>query len=158
MDNNQRCSFTGHRPQKLVHSADEVIRGLEKEILESIASGYTTFITGMACGTDIWAGNIVLRLKETNPSIKLIAAVPFPGFADKWSADWKKKYLDLLNHADLVRTISPSYSEDVFQRRNRWMVDHSSRLIAVYNGTPGGTRNTICYAQSKGIDIRYLEG
>lgn len=28
------------------------------------------------------------------------------------------------------------------------MVDRSSRVVAVYNGEPGGTRNTIDYARS----------
>ena len=40
-----------------------------------------------------------------------------------------------------------------FQQRNEWMVDHSSRLIAIYNGTPGGTRNTIEYAKQKKLEI-----
>ena len=29
------------------------------------------------------------------------------------------------------------------------MVDHSSRVIAVFNGTPGGTESTILYAREK---------
>ena len=33
------------------------------------------------------------------------------------------------------------------------MVDHSSRLIAIYNGSPGGTRNTIEYAKWKKLEI-----
>ena len=33
------------------------------------------------------------------------------------------------------------------------MGDRSSLLIAVYNGTPGGTRYTVRYAMSQGIDI-----
>lgn len=31
-------------------------------------------------------------------------------------------------------------------QRNRYMVDHSSMLVACYNGQPGGTWNTIKYA------------
>ncbi len=33
------------------------------------------------------------------------------------------------------------------------MVDHSSLLIAIYNGNPGGTRNTIEYAKRKKFEI-----
>ncbi len=37
------------------------------------------------------------------------------------------------------------------QRRNRYMVDRSSLLIAVYDGIPqGGTLNTLSYAMGKG--------
>ena len=33
------------------------------------------------------------------------------------------------------------------------MVDHSNRIIAYFNGAPGGTKNTIDYAVSKGIEV-----
>ena len=79
----RRCCFIGHRPQKLTRPVDDIKVDLENEILGTIKDGYTTFITGMAYGTDIWAGNIVVRLKDRFPELKLIAAVPFPGFADK---------------------------------------------------------------------------
>lgn len=36
---------------------------------------------------------------------------------------------------------------------NEWMVDHVSRVIAVYNGQPSGTRNTIEYAKKKGVPV-----
>ena len=45
------------------------------------------------------------------------------------------------------------YHNGVFQQRNAWMVDRSNRLIAYYNGTPGGTRNTIEYAEKKGVEV-----
>ena len=34
------------------------------------------------------------------------------------------------------------------------MVLHASRVIAVYNGSAGGTRNTIEFALRKNVDIR----
>ena len=37
-------------------------------------------------------------------------------------------------------------------RRNRYMVDRSSLLIAVYDGIPqGGTLNTLSYAMGQGV-------
>lgn len=148
-----RCCFTGHRPQKLRRSEKEIKADLEKAIKQAIADGYTTFITGMAYGVDIWAGQIVVRLRESNPTLHLIAAVPFRGFEDRWSADWKKAYAELLEQADLVKYICPHYSGGAYQRRNEWMVDHSSRIIAVFNGEPSGTKNTIDYAKTKDAAI-----
>ena len=57
-----RCCFTGHRPEKLSLSENEVKHLLEKAIDNAIADGYVTFITGMAKGTDIWAVEIVNSL------------------------------------------------------------------------------------------------
>lgn len=58
-----------------------------------------------------------------------------------------------MERADLVRAVCPGYSKDCFQIRNRWMVDHASRVIAVYNGAEGGTRNTVEYAGLRGIPV-----
>ena len=43
-----RCCFTGHRPEKLSLSENEVKHLLEKAIDNVIADGYVTFIKGMA--------------------------------------------------------------------------------------------------------------
>ena len=153
-----RCCFTGHRPQKLTRPIDDIKVDLENEILAAVKDGYTTFITGMACGTDIWAGNIVVRLKDRFPDLKLIAAVPFPGFEKAWEPEWRERYKKLLASADLVKTICPEYSEAAYQVRNQWMVDRSSKCIAVYNGTAGGTRNTIQYARKNKVFVKYLKG
>ena len=154
----KRCCFTGHRPGKLSRPVDDIKVDLENEILASINGGYTTFITGMACGTDIWAGNIVVRLKDRFPDLRLIAAVPFPAFPEGWPAPWRERYGQLLRAADLVRVISPEYHDAAYALRNRWMIDHSAKLIAVYNGRPGGTRNTIAYARESRKIVTCLPG
>lgn len=148
-----RCCFTGHRPEKLNCGEDEVKMLLDAAIRQAIADGFTTFITGMARGVDIWAGELVLNIKEENPAIKLVAASPYRGFEQKWSTSWQNQYTSIIEKADAVRYICPGYSKGAFQIRNEWMVDRSSRVIAFYNGEPGGTRNTILYAEKLGIPV-----
>ena len=75
----RRCCFTGHRLEKLKRSEEEIKKGLKESILKAIHDGYTTFITGMARGVDIWAGQIVLRLRQHNPELRLIVALQYPG-------------------------------------------------------------------------------
>ena len=53
------CCFTGHRPEKLSISADIIYDRLERAIENAIDDGFTIFITGMAKGVDIWAGELV---------------------------------------------------------------------------------------------------
>ena len=48
-----RCCFTGHRPEKFRKSERDIRSELEKQIKQAVADGFTTFITGMARGTDI---------------------------------------------------------------------------------------------------------
>lgn len=59
---------------------------------------------------------------------------------------------------NLVKTLSMEYSETAYQERNQWMVDHSSKVIAVYDGKAGGTRNTISYARKNKVFVKYLKG
>lgn len=154
----RRCCFTGHRPQKLTRSEAAIRRDLERAIVEAIEAGYTTFITGMAYGVDVWAGELVVRLREDNPELHLIAAVPFKGFESRWSREWKERYTDLLGKIDLVRYICLSYHAGAYQRRNEWMVDHSALVIAVFNGEKSGTKNTIDYAARCGVQVQYING
>ena len=40
--------------------------------------------------------------------------------------------------------------------RNKFMVEHSSVLIACFNQKQGGTQNTITYAKEKGLKIKII--
>ena len=42
-------------------------------------------------------------------------------------------------------------------KRNNYMIDNSSLLIAIYNGSQGGTKQTIEKAKEKGLDIKIIE-
>ena len=117
----RRCCFTGHRPEKLKRSEEEIKNGLEEAILKAVHDGYTSFITGMARGVDIWAGQIVLRLRQSKPELRLIAALPYPGCDSRWSASWKMQYTEVLEAANLVKAISPAYSMASFQKRDEWI-------------------------------------
>lgn len=153
-----RCCFTGHRPEKLSISEKELENLLQEEIRNAIADGFTTFISGMARGADILAAELVLKERQTNPKLRLICALPFQGFGDNWSQKWRDRRNAILHQADLIQSICSGFSYSSYQRRNEWMVDHSARMIAIYNGSSGGTKNTIQYAQQKGISVLIQNG
>ena len=46
--------------------------------------------------------------------------------------------------------LQAQYSSDCFQRRNRYMVDRSGLVIAIWDGTPSGTGSTVQYAKASG--------
>lgn len=149
----RRACFTGHRPEKLRLAEDAVRIILGNAIDSAIANGFVTFISGMARGVDIWAAEIVLERKMSNPDIRLICALPHPDFERSWKDLWQQRYREILARADWIKTIRPTFSMASYQRRNEWMVDHSALVIAIYNGTKGGTRNTIEYAERHGINV-----
>lgn len=147
------CCFTGHRPEKVGYAEDIVIEKLDDAISSAIKDGYDTFITGMARGVDIGAAELVLKYRDNGALANLICACPFDGFETSWKKEWQDRYNAILQKANQVSYISESYSKSCFQERNKWMVDRSNLVIAVYNGESGGTRNTIKYAEKHGIKI-----
>lgn len=153
-----RCCFTGHRPEKLNRSEKDIKAYLREQIIQAIQDGFMVFITGMARGVDLWAAEIVLDLRKRNKKIKLICAIPHDEFESRWSPYWQQLYRYVLAEADLVRDISKGYHTGVYQVRNEWMVDHSARVIAVFNGQPSGTKNTIDYARRQGVPVLLIEG
>lgn len=153
-----RCCFTGHRPEKLRRSEKDVRADLEYEIRKAVCDGLNVFISGMARGTDIAAAEIVLQLREEGYPVRLICASPYPGFESNWSRTWQNRYGAVIENADLVRYICPQYSKGCFQIRNEWLVNHSARVIAVFNGQPSGTKNTIDYALRQGVPVVQIKG
>lgn len=153
-----RCCFTGHRPGKLKMPEKQLVKLLEAEIIRAIDSGHTTFITGMAKGVDLIAAEIVLRLRKHDPRLKLICALPHPGFGQHWGGGWTERFQRALAEADLERTICPAFSYGSYQTRNEWMVRHSDLVIAVFNGELGGTKNTLDFAKRSGVPCVIIDG
>ena len=168
MESNQikTCCFTGHRPAGLPFrnneknpDAERLKRAICIELVAKIEGGCKTFITGCAQGADIICGELVLYLKrEKYPEIRLICAVPYRGHADRWSSEWQERHEALLQSADEVVEVCPHYTASCFHQRNRYMVDHSTDVIAVYNGEEkGGTAYTISYALEQGKRVAIFD-
>lgn len=154
---NHVCCFTGHRPERLAIPEERVIAWLEGQIAAAVRDGYIDFISGMQRGTDIWAAEAVLKLRSEGAPVRLIAACAFCGMEERWGAAWQGRYRRILDTADEVHFIGRRPGRTAFFERNRWMVDHSSRVIAVYSGAPGGTKETIEYARKQGMDVRVIQ-
>ena len=153
-----RCCFTGHRPEKLNATEWLVKQQLEKEIRRAIDDGLDVFISGMARGVDIWAAEIVLELRDSGTPIRLMCASPYDGFEKSWNEEWQERYRRIINAADYALFVCSAYNQSCFQIRNEWMVNHSVRVIAVFNGEKGGTQNTIKYAEKLGIPVVSIRG
>ena len=159
----ESCCFTGHRPDKLPWGRDEsdprcleLKRRMTAAVREAWEAGYRHFLCGMARGCDLYFGEIVAALREELDGVTLEAAIPCPEQADRWSPGTRERYAALLEQCDTQTVLSPHYTPDCMQRRNRYMVDHSSLLIAAYDGTSGGTRYTLEYALRRGLQISNL--
>ena len=128
------CCFTGHRPEKLpwrYNEEDPHCLSLKRRIADAVEAayqeGYRHFLCGMALGCDHYFCECVLAQR--------------------------RRYRQLVDACDYETLVSSRYTSFCMQRRDRYMVDHASLLIAAFDGTPGGTRYTIEYALSRRVSI-----
>lgn len=152
MKRNKVCTVCGMRPHKLPHNLNlaELLKRLEQEIRSAVADGYDVFWTGMALGSDIWAGEIVVKLRSEFEHLQLVACLPCRNQTMSWNEKWKKRYSELLAKADEVICLQEKFTDDCMRKRNYRMVEACSRLIAVYDENPcgfGGTAQTVRYAK-----------
>ena len=154
------CCFTGHRPGTLpwrYNEKDPRCLSLKRRIADAVETAYEEgcrhFLCGMALGCDLFFCEAVLALRETCPGITLEAAIPCPGQDGAWPPDQRARYARLVAACDFETLVSSSYTPYCMQRRDRYMVNHASLLIAVFSGSPGGTRYTMDYAMRRGLTI-----
>ncbi len=144
-----RIAVTGHRPHKLGNEYNGIgpfsdhIRKELQFVIETMRP--KVIITGMALGVDtIWA-----QLAITN-EIDFVAAIPFKGQELAWPYDSQQRYHKILKHRLCLEHVvsTGGYASYKMQLRNEWMVRNCDLLVAVYDGTEGGTGNCVKYAES----------
>lgn len=159
----QTCCFTGHRPNKLPAQNGEIralyrlLRArLKEEVIAAYQSGYTHFLCGMALGADTWAAEEVLHLKAAGEPVFLVAAIPCADQDMAWNSEDRYHYRRLMEQVDGIYCACDTYTDFSTHTRNRWMVEHASRIIAVYNGTDGGTASTLKMARHRELELRVV--
>jgi uncharacterized phage-like protein YoqJ len=155
---------TGHRPDKLGGYGKEVTKALisvaipalweltKEHTHESIIS---TVISGGALGWDQALAHAALEKQYT-----LHMYLPFKDFDSKWPEASRKELEYLCISAkdysweDPVKYIcEPGYAPWKMQKRNEAMVDAADVVLAMWNGSSGGTGNCIKYAKKVGKPI-----
>lgn len=161
----QSCAFSGHRPRNFPWKYDEedsrcvmlkmVLIGQIKMMVEA---GVTQFLSGMAEAVDTWSALSVLALREKNPALKLHCILPCRGQSDKWTVSARNLYHSILEQADSIVYVSRNFHKNCMLERNRFLVEHGSTLLAVYNGTRrSGTGATVSYARRLGREIIVID-
>ena len=148
------CCVTGHRdlPQNQINY---VKASLLREIEKAITDGFTCFMSGFAEGVDQYFVEMVMEKQKDNPELELIAVLPY----QKRLENLKEKghTYEMLEACRDVVAIREKYQPSVYSQRNRYMVEHSNRVIAVYDGREkGGTVRTIRFAHQMKKELREI--
>lgn len=155
-------AITGHRPHKLggygvnplsAWVSDELRVALEMTLLEH---DRIEVMSGMAQGTDqkaVWEA-VALRKLYPGRLIRIAGFLPVPTQADKWPKAAKDHWKHLLdNYVDEVHTTAREYQVWVMSHRNKTMIDRAGLVVAVWDGTDGGTKDAVDQAKRKGLKI-----
>jgi uncharacterized phage-like protein YoqJ len=177
IDSANAVCFTGHRETGIVpYRKDPIYSSITLRTVQlmlcryidmAVESGYRTFISGLAVGTDLWAAKYVLAKKRSDSSIRLIGVMPFLRHAERFSPRYKELLAEAEQGCDLLLTTSTdpdiiygkggeNTSPDVYKVRNYFMVDNASAVISYFNegSFKSGTYQTLNYAVRKGLKIR----
>ncbi len=152
-----KISVTGHRPNKLYGYNLKDLRWIKlknefKQLLKE--NECEVAISGMALGVDTVFALAVLELKDEDYPIKLHCAIPCKNHSCKWIKESRDLYDDILSKADIVKLVSEEeYRPWLMQKRNEYMVDLADKVIAVWDGSKGGTGNCVKYADKVGKEI-----
>lgn len=147
------CCVTGHR---VIPDAERprLETRLREEIQLAVADGYTVFLSGFAEGVDLIFARMVLEEKALRPQLRLVAAIPHAERLRQGGPEFQALYA----RCDETRILSPRYHKSCYALRNQYMVRHSQRVIAVYDGRGrGGTMQTLRMASAAMREIRRIE-
>jgi len=148
-----RIGVTGHRqiPTAALAAvrsgmAAELCRGTAVEALSSLAAGADQLFADIAldCG------------------VPLTAVIPGMDYeAHLGSDEVRTAYHRLLKSctARMDLPLEPTH-EEAYYAAGRWIVDHTDRLVAVWDGHParglGGTADVVAYARRTGVPVTVL--
>lgn len=160
------CAVTGHRPTRFKFKYNEdysLCRKIKRTMQEQFKrlhdeEGIRRIYVGGTLGVDMWAGEIVLRLKETPgyEDMELVVVLPFHGHNIKWDERSKKRLSFLIRHSTENIIIGKDDCRESYIRRNCYMVDHASYLLAIYDNNPkmqSGTMQMVDYAKQKKLQM-----
>ena len=163
----EACAITGHRPTRFKFKYKEDTAGckrLKKCLQDQFAllyqRGVRRFWVGGAQGVDLWAGEILLRLKgqPEYSDLSLYLAIPFDGYNAGWDERSKIRLAFLRRHCagEIMVGKKGWLPEKSYRERNKYMMDHADVLVAVYDNDRSirsGTGMTVNYAKKKGLSI-----
>ena len=146
---NISVSFTGHRSY-----AGEADTALHKTLEQLYDEGFTRFLCGMAWGFDLAAGEAVLELRARHSEVELVAVVPYAEFSKLFRGDNLERYNRVAECADEMVVVSDNGGDAAFRRRNDYLVDNASIVVAWFDGAPrGGTAYTVRRARRSHLPV-----
>lgn len=139
----RRLWITGYRSYELnifkdddpkVSVIKDVIAHELKQRLEESDDEFW-LITGPQLGTEQWAIEVALELKEAYPQLKVSMMMPFTEFGQQWNENNQAKLANLQSAVDFSASVSdyPYQSPQQLRAFQRFMLTHTDEALLIYD-------------------------
>lgn len=165
----ESCAVAGPKPTRFKFGYKEdnsLCRKIKKAMLRQFRRlyrkrGVRRFYIGGAIGVNLWAGELLLKLKEEPgyEDLELVVVLPFPGHDAKWDVRSRKRLEYLVRHSVEHLTTGTEDCRESYISQNRYLVDHAQYLVAVseeHRAQETGSFQVTAYAREKGLEIIYI--
>ena len=165
----ESCAVAGPKPTRFKFGYKEdnsLCRKIKKAMLRQFRRlyrkrGVRRFYIGGAIGVNLWAGELLLKLKEEPgyEDLELAVILPFPGHDVKWDVRSRKRLEYLIRHSVEHLTVGTEDCRESYISQNRYLVDHAQCLVAVgeeHREQETESFQVTTYAREKGLEIIYI--
>ena len=165
----ESCAIAGPKPTRFKFGYKEdnsLCRKIKKAMLRQFRRlyrkrGVRRFYIGGAIGVNLWAGELLLKLKEEPgyEDLELAVILPFPGHDVKWDVRSRKRLEYLIRHSVEHLTVGTEDCRESYISQNRYLVDHAQCLVAVgeeHREQETESFQVTTYAREKGLEIIYI--
>ena len=165
----ESCAVAGPKPTRFKFGYKEdnsLCRKIKKAMLRQFRRlyrkrGVRRLYIGGAIGVNLWAGELLLKLKEEPgyEDLELVVVLPFPGHDAKWDVRSRKRLEYLVRHSVEHLTTGTEDCRESYISQNRYLVDHAQYLVAVseeHREQETGSFQVTAYAREKGLEIIYI--
>lgn len=140
-------AVTGYKPHELgifKPDAKEITfikKALERRLLSLLDNGLEWVIISGQPGVELWAGELVIQLKEEWEDLKLAVLPPFLEQEKIWPEPAQLAYAELIKQADFVKPISNTTYTNPSQLRNKndFIINHTEGMLILYDEDMTGT-------------------
>ena len=140
----QSCVIIGDKPTRFKFGYKENYAGckrLKKRLQEQFTGlyeqGVRYFWISGALGVDMWAGEILLRMKELPEygDIELYIVLPFEGYNTGWDERSKTRMTFLRKHSAGVMVLGTKNqsSAEIYRKRNNYLIERADCMVAIYD-------------------------
>lgn len=129
----------------------KLVKGNSEELfsrLISLATAYLkshpeveTVIQGCAMGWDL-----ALGVAAQDLGISVHSYVPYKGHGKDWKTFYREVHAEVLSKSAEIYAPDVPFSRETLLQRNKDMVDSADYVLALWDGSPGGTKHCVNYA------------